>query len=315
MNALIGNGPKKVITRFAPSPTGYLHLGHVASAIFVWGVARSASARVLLRMEDHDTGRCRRDYEEAIFADLAWLGFAHDNTDFRFAVNSTYRQSDACVHFESALSQLIASGQVYACNCSRQEILVRNGDNHAEELRYDGYCRTRAIPLDAPDVGLRLQIPHTELGFDDLRLGMQSQTPAAQCGDLLLKDRHGQYTYNFAVVVDDLRQGINLVIRGEDVLHATARQLWLTNKLGGRDAISYFHHPLIMGSNGQKLSKRLLDSAIASRRLAGEDPEVVLGEAAHAVGLLDAARPLTVLELPQLLSTHLSKKGRSHGGI
>jgi glutamyl-tRNA synthetase/glutamyl-Q tRNA(Asp) synthetase len=266
-------------------------------------------------MEDHDLGRCRRDYEEAIFADLAWIGFTHDNSDFRFAVNSTYRQSDASAHFESKLSELIASGQVYACNCSRQEILLRNGDAQAEELRYDGYCRTRSIPLDAPDVGLRLQIPNTELQFEDLRLGVQTQTPAAQCGDLLLKDRHGQYTYNFAVVVDDLRQGINLVIRGEDVLHATGRQLWLANKLGGRNTISYFHHPLIRGDNGQKLSKRLLDSAIASRRLAGEDPNALLGEAAHAVGLLQAVRPLTVLELPQLLSTHFLNRGGRHGGI
>ena len=315
MNALIGKSTKKIVTRFAPSPTGYLHLGHVASAIFVWGLARSDSARVLLRMEDHDTGRCRRDYEEAIFADLAWLGFAHDNTDFRFGANSTYRQSDARAHFESALSELIDSGQVYACNCSRQDILLRNGSAETEELHYDGYCRTRGIPLDALDVGLRLQIPNTELRFDDLRLGMQTQTPAAQCGDLLLKDRHGQYTYNFAVVVDDLRQGINLVIRGEDVLHATGRQLWLADKLGGSDDISYFHHPLIMGSNGQKLSKRLLASAVASRRLAGEDPRILLGEAAHAVGLLESARPLTVPELPQLLSIHFLKRGRSHGGI
>ena len=313
MNALIGNGARKIITRFAPSPTGYLHLGHVASAIFVWGLARAASAQVLLRMEDHDLGRCRPNFEEAIFADLAWLGFAHDNTDFRFAVTSTFRQSDAHAHFEAALKALIASGQVYACNCSRQEILLRSSDGLTEELRYDGYCRTRGMPLDAPDVGLRLKIPGLSQSFDDLRLGLQTQDPSVQGGDLLLKDRHGQYTYNFAVVVDDLRQGINLVIRGEDVLHATGRQIWLAKKLGQYETTSYFHHPLIMDGNGQKLSKRLFSCAIASRRLAGEDPKVLLGEAAHAVGILPTVRPLTITELPQLLSKHQSKRGHSNG--
>ena len=300
---------QSLVTRFAPSPTGYLHLGHVASAIYVWGMARLHGARVLLRIEDHDRGRCRPEYEAAIFADLGWLGLAHDNHDLAPGHASAYRQSDAHEQYNAAIEALAKHHLIYACTCTRQEILNR-GDrtsgHDAEELRYDGHCRERGLSLQAPGSGLRIAVPPQTLAFSDQRLGKQAQTPAQQCGDLLLRDRHGQYTYNFAVVVDDLRQGVNWIVRGEDVLHATGRQIWLAEALGRPQPASFFHHPLIKGGDGQKLSKRFLASSIASRRAAGDSPAMILGEAAFQVGLIAQPRALSAGELPHLFETPAS---------
>ncbi len=167
-----------VITRFAPAPTGYLHLGHVVNAIHVWQAAHDRDGQVLLRIEDHDRQRSRPEYEAAILEDLAWLGFRHDGPVVR------QRERDAL--YRQALQPLIDRELVYGCTCSRAEILAVAGDQSAAELRYPNTCRDRGIPL-TDDVGWRLRMePGTESFFDEM-CGPQVQDPAAQCGDLLLR--------------------------------------------------------------------------------------------------------------------------------
>lgn len=273
------------MTRFAPSPTGYLHVGHVASALYVWGVGKRLGAQVLLRIEDHDRGRCRPEFERAILDDLQWLGFHPD--DLRIL-----RQSDESAYYEQSLAALAAKGLVYACDCSRKQIAAGMPAGGGE-LRYGGHCRTRGLALDAPDTGIRMVMPDRDVSFTDLALGPLRQNPAWQCGDLLLRDRQGNWTYQMAVVADDLRQGVTLVIRGQDLTESTARQIVLGEALGRAEPPRFYHHPLIKDESGQKLGKRFLSEAIAKRRAAGEAPEVVLGEAAHLVGLLPTARPVS----------------------
>lgn len=254
-----------MITRFAPAPTGYLHIGHVLNAICVWEAARRLGGRVMLRIEDHDQQRSRREYEAALREDLAWLGFSADDES---------RQSDRGAIYEDALSRLRAQGLTYACACTRKDL---TGE------RYPGTCRDRDLE-EAPGLGIRLRLEPGDEAFDDLRLGRQVQTPAAQCGDLLLRDRLGFWTYQFAATVDDFVQGITHVIRGEDLLASTGRQIRLARLLGRDAPPAFLHHALIMKTPDQKVSKSDGDTGVRDLRAAGWTPARVKAEAARHAG-------------------------------
>ena len=273
------------VTRFAPSPTGYLHLGHVVNAIYVWGLARAMGGSVRLRIEDHDRVRSRERFEVAILEDLAWLGFVPDD-----GVHPVRRQSGNESAYAGALGALQSTHNVYACACSRKEI---RGE------RYPGTCRHRRLHAgDAPPpgMGIRVQLDDAPEPFHDLALGGVVQTPAEQCGDLLRKDRDGHWTYQFAVTVDDINDGITHVIRGLDLLSSTGRQIKLARMLGRLHPPHFFHHPLIVKPDGEKLSKARGDSGVRDLRGAGEGPSRVIGRAALAIGLIGDLRPLDGME-------------------
>ena len=256
--------PDTLVTRFAPAPTGHLHIGHVVNALHVWGVARAHGGRVLLRIEDHDGQRSRRQYEQSILEDLDWLGFTPDEP--------MMRQSERGEIYESALARLRDQGIVYACECSRKDI---PSSASADELWYPGTCRDKGL-ADTPGRGIRIRLPRSEEHFDDLRLGPQSQVPSEQCGDLLIRDRHGYWTYQFVATVDDMEQGITLVIRGMDLLQSTGRQIQLARMLGRTTPPAFFHHGLVMKSPDQKLSKSDRDTGIREMRKAGMKPADVI---------------------------------------
>ena len=251
-------------TRYAPSPTGHLHLGHVANAIYVWGLARKGRGRVLLRMEDHDRIRCRPEYEASILEDLAWLGFEADE-----GRHPLLRQSDRDDAYRSAVEKLQRTYHVYACDCSRAQIL-RRGDE------YDGFCRTRGLAA-GPNRGLRVQMDDGD--------------------DLLLRDRDGNWTYHFAVTVDDIDQDISHIIRGDDLRASTERQLQLRRMLGATTTPVYVHHPLILKPNGDKLSKSAADSGVRDLRRAGSSAADVIGRAAAAVRLMEMPRALAATDV------------------
>ncbi len=291
--ALAARLPPRPLTRFAPSPTGYLHLGHAANAIWVWGLARALGGRVLLRVEDHDRGRSRSAYEAALLDDLEWLGLEPDIgsiAELR-AGPSPYRQSDAGPAHAAALGRLRAGAEVFACDCSRKDLARAEGDVENEETRYAGRCRDRGL-VEGAGRGLRLRVEPGPERFEDARLGLREQEPSAQCGDLLLRDRLGQWTYQFAVVVDDLHQHIDLVVRGEDLLDSTGRQIRLRRLLGDVPPPVFLHHPLIRGSSGAKLSKASGDTGIRELRAAGETPADVLGRAAFLTELQASPAPI-----------------------
>lgn len=292
------------LTRFAPAPTGYLHLGHVVNAIHVWGTARARGGRVLLRVEDHDRQRCRPEYEAALLDDLDWLGFAPDvfpTAAFRAGVCEG-RQSDRGSHYQRAIEALAARGLVYGCGCTRREVeAASTGDAPSDERRYPGTCRGRGLPL-TDGVGWRLVLPDDAVAFDDLAHGPTTQTPSAQCGDLLLRDRLGNWTYQLAVVVDDLLHGIDMVVRGDDLFASTGRQILLARLLGRETPPAFLHHRLVMKSATQKLSKSDGDTGVRDLRAAGWSAARVLGHAAHLAGLTVTAHDLTAEEVPALVA-------------
>jgi len=274
-----------VITRFAPAPTGFLHLGHVVNAIHVWQAAHDRDGRVLLRIEDHDRQRSRPEYEAAILEDLAWLGFQHDGP--------VVRQSERDAAYRKALQPLIDRELVYGCKCTRAELaagvgspstLLKASREPGVEVPYRNTCRDRDIPL-TDDVGWRLRIERgTESFFDDF-CGPQVQDPSMQCGDLLLRDRLSNWTYQFAVTVDDHLQKVTHVIRGVDLLPSTGRQIRLARLLGRGVMPRFAHHGLVMKSATEKLSKSDGDTGVRDLRAGGWSAEAVLDLARRSVTL------------------------------
>lgn len=286
----MGTKPEQPVTRFAPSPTGYLHLGHVAHMIYVWGIAARVGARVLLRIEDHDRGRCRPEYEQAILEDLAWLEFRADNE-----LAGDYRQSDSDVVYLDAFEHLRREHEVYRCTCSRKRIAEHSPLGVEGERRYSGYCRSKQRSADE-EHGLRVALEPGVEPFCDFLLGDQEQSPAEQCGDLLLRDRQGNWTYQLVVAADDLRHGVNLVIRGEDLLPSTGRQIRLARMLGRESPARFCHHPLIRDPQGEKLSKKSASGPVRELRRAGVSAEETIGRAAFGVGLTGSEGALSVEE-------------------
>ena len=346
-----------IITRFAPAPTGFLHLGHVVNAIFVWGMARRANGRVLLRIEDHDRQRSRVAYEQAIVEDIEWLGFKADGP--------LVRQSERGHIYERALSRLRAQGLVYACGCSRADIVAALATDSIDRWPnstppYPGTCRSRGLAepdeaggADRPDragragradradvadiadgadatdgadgtdrtaatdrgeVSLRVRLEPATMRFVDLRHGPQLQEPFRQCGDLMIRDRERNWTYQFAVTVDDMEQGITLVVRGDDLLDSTGRQLQLAALLGRGEAPRFLHHPLIVkGAGGasppQKLSKSDGDTGVRHLRAAGWTAERVIGHAAFQAGLVPESRDVSADEVSSIMPAFSEVEG------
>jgi glutamyl-tRNA synthetase/glutamyl-Q tRNA(Asp) synthetase len=299
-----------MISRYAPAPTGFLHLGHIVNAIYVWGFTKARDGRVLLRIEDHDRQRSRPAFEAAIVEDLEWLGFRADGP--------MMRQSERGDIYSQALDTLRARGLVYACACSRTEILssiaarsfegreargperpsLRTND---DELWYPGTCRDREL-MEGPGVGLRVRLEPTVERFVDLRHGPQEQQPSEQCGDLLVRDRDGNWTYQFAATVDDYVQGVTHVIRGDDLLPSTGRQIQLARLLGRIEPPAFLHHPLIMKSPTQKLSKSDGDTGVRELRAKGWSPERVIGRAAALAGLTDCETDMSAVDVSNLFT-------------
>jgi len=288
-----------IVSRFAPAPTGFLHLGHLVNALHVWGVTRAAGGRVLLRVEDHDRQRSRTEFERAILDDLDWLGFVPDEpaTEAFRAGPCRGRQRDRQDVYDAALRHLREQGLVYACDCTRKELRAAMlGDGSGgDELRYSGRCAERGLAW-RPGLGLRMRLAPGRVRFKDLRHGPQEQCPSEQCGDLLVLDRDGNWTYQFAVTADDAEQRVNLVVRGDDLLASTGRQIQLARLLGRSEPPRYLHHGLIMKSATQKLSKADRDTSVRDMRAGGASVEDLFGRALHAAGFVQAALPVSRAE-------------------
>ena len=275
------------IIRFAPSPTGFLHEGHLLSALYVWAAAKKWDLKIHLRIEDHDRGRARKEYIDGIREDLAWLGFKYDSESIQ---NSHFD------FFQKVLDKLTAKGLVYPCTCSRKQLQSENPVSETGEVIYQGKCfrRENARTL-ATDEGreivphsLRIVIPDKVIYWHDERLGDFAENPKNQCGDFPIRDRDGFWTYQFAVCIDDLTEGITHIVRGEDIRNSTARQIALSQLIAdtcqGDPALAippytrplYLHHPLIVDSSGKKLSKREHAYSLRQDKDAGKTPQEIL---------------------------------------
>jgi glutamyl/glutaminyl-tRNA synthetase len=279
-------------TRLAPSPTGHLHLGHGLHVLSVQGLAAHFEADITLRLEDHDQSRCRPEFESSILRDLNWLGVK--------TPSNPWHQSSRGLVYTAHLENLVSRGLVYACACSRKNIQQQTGQASGE-LTYPGTCRDLGLDLDQPGTSLRLRISPAHQPFRDIFLGEQGPSPHDASGDVVIRDRTGQWTYSFAVVIDDLEQEINLVIRGTDLLASTSRQLAMRQLISPNSQTPLFaHHPLLLDDHGQKLSKRFFSETLSKLRDEGLSPDAVRGLAAHLGGLQPSAEPLSLTQLPKL---------------
>jgi glutamyl-tRNA synthetase/glutamyl-Q tRNA(Asp) synthetase len=271
------------LTRFAPAPTGFLHLGHVVNAIYVWGWGRRIGARVLLRIEDHDRQRSRPEFEAALLDDLDWLGFVPDlfpTSDFRRGACAS-RQRDREEIYRAVAESLVERGLVYGCACSRQDLNAARAAGLAGD---GGRCRQAGLSA-ASDLAWRLRCDDTIERFEDALHGVVEQRPFREHGDVVIRDRLGNWTYQFAVVVDDYEQGIDVVIRGDDLLASTGQQIALARTIGRPTPAHFLHHPLAMKFPGRKLSKSDGDTGVRILRAHGWQPSEVIARAASMVGL------------------------------
>ncbi len=261
-----------VVGRLAPSPTGSLHLGNVRTFLWAWLSARAQGGRVLLRVEDLDTPRVKPGSAERMIDDLRWLGFDWDGP---VEVQTARRE-----HYRRVFGRL--AGRIYPCKCTRGEIAASASAPHEgdHELRYPGTCRS----YDGPAVNWRLRVEPGLVEFDDRLFGRTSIDVAATLGDFAVAKAPDQPAYQLAVVADDLDQGVTEVVRGDDLIPSTARQILLTRALGAAPP-AYGHVPLLVGPDGMRLAKRHGDARIATFRERGVTPERIIGVLAAWSGL------------------------------
>ena len=284
-----------VVGRFAPSPSGRMHLGNVFSCLCAWLSARSQGGKIVLRIEDLDD-RCKRpELAAQLIDDLAWLGLEWDEGPFY--------QHDRLDLYEAALHQLQDAGLTYPCFCTRAELHAASAPHASDGTPiYRGACRglppeevARRSVLRAP--ATRLRVPAVDdltddvVEFVDRTYGAQCEALATECGDFLVRRSDGVFAYQLAVVVDDARMGVTEVVRGSDLLSSTARQLYLYRLLG-LTAPRFAHCPLLLAPDGRRLSKRDGDQSLENLRAKYTAPEII-GKLAYAYGLQPEPAPRT----------------------
>ncbi len=274
--------------RFAPSPTGTLHLGNLRTALASWLSVRAAGGRWIIRMEDVDGPRCRRDVGEAQLRDLAALGLESDAP--------VVWQSERSSLYHEALARLHGARRLYPCTCTRKDLQVLASAPHTEDaLRpYPGRCRER--PWKGFDQALRLPLPEGPLTWKDHLLGSQTDDPAILTGDPLLFRRDGCFAYHLAVVVDDGAQGVTEVVRGADLRSVTATQIRLQEALG-LPRSGYAHLGLVMTPDGSRLGKRATALGIEALSSRGISPEEITGWLGWSLGCLEHPEACTATDL------------------
>lgn len=276
--------------RFAPTPSGQLHLGNVLCAMLAYLSARSQGGRFLLRIEDLDVPRCPRRLAEQCIADLQYLGFTWDEEPLWQS-----RRSEIYQHY---LDELIRQGRIYPCFCTRAQLQASQAPNLGDTQRVYNRACASLTPQQAAELSawhtpaLRLRVPDEEVAFTDGLFGPQCENLARDCGDFILRRSDGLFGYQLAVVVDDALSGVNEVVRGRDILSATPRQIFLQRCLGFPTP-RYIHMPLLMDAQGRRLAKRDKDISLSvlSRRFSRED---ILGMLAASAGLLPEPRPVSL---------------------
>lgn len=283
-------------TRLAPSPTGALHLGHARSFVLTWALARRWGWRILLRIEDLAGPRVRPEHADAVIRTLQWLGLDWD-------AGPAYQSADL-EPYRAAMRALACAGQVYPCRLTRREVeaAAEAPQDGVHEIRYPAALRPSVIPrqFDRDDTNWRLIVPDETVEFEDGLAGRQAHRPAATVGDFVVWTRARQPAYQLAVVVDDQRQGVTDIVRGDDLLDSTARQLLVRRALGMHTTLRYWHLPLVRGEDGRRLAKRHGDTRIDAYRQAGVSAERIIGLVGWWSGVGGPAgrpEPMTAREL------------------
>ena len=291
-----------VTGRFAPPPSGRIHLGNILCCLLAWLSARQKGGRVILRIEDLDIARCPRRYGEQMCRDIRWLGLDWDEGPVIGGPSGPYEQSRRTALYQAALRRLEAQGLVYPCFCTRKELLAASAPHASDGARvYDGRCRRLSSAERAAQLASgrkpawRVQVPAETVSFADGNYGPQAQRLDRDCGDFILRRSDGVYAYQLAVAADDGAMGITRVVRGWDLLSSTPRQIWLLEQLG-YPVPAYCHVPLLLAPDGRRLSKRDRDLDVGYLQ-AHSTPEKVTGLLAWLAGLQPRPEPVQPREL------------------
>ncbi len=291
--------------RFAPSPSGRMHLGNAWSALLAWLSVRSRGGTMVLRLEDLDPDRCKRSFCDGVEEDLRWLGLDWDEGGCQGG--DLYYQSKRSAWYAEALEWLQKQELLYPCYCTRGQLHAANAPHRSDgEVIYAGTCRNLTMEerLEREKVrrpALRIRVPEQEIRFTDRLQGTYTEQLAQDCGDFILRRSDGVFAYQLAVVVDDALMGITDVTRGSDLLSSTPRQIFLQQQLGYATP-EYCHVPLLCAPDGRRLSKREADLTLAALRESGMKPETIVGRLACAAGLIDRPEPISAAELIPLFS-------------
>lgn len=290
---------RPVVGRFAPSPSGYMHMGNLLAMLLAWLDCRSLGGEMVFRMEDLDPARSKPAFAEAMAEDLRWLGLDWDRG---WPEDGRYAQSERTAIYEQAFHTLKERDLVYPCWCTRSERLAAASAPHPGEREHDSGCRCARMSEAEREEKRRtgrspawkLRCPDESITVMDGHYGAFTRNPARDQGDFIIRRADGVFAYQLAVSVDDMRMGVTRVVRGRDLLSSAPRQKWLIETLGGQ-APDYCHCPLLTGGEG-KLSKRL--GSLSTEKLRKEKrPEEVVGELAFLCGLTDRPAPLSAREL------------------
>lgn len=302
------------VGRLAPSPTGAQHLGNARTFLVAWLSARSRGGRVVLRIEDIDSPRVKPWATQQAMEDLHWLGLDWDEGPDVGGPHGPYLQTQRVEEYQGALLRLIDLALAYPCTCTRADVEVAASAPHeqspvteraggraldADGPIYSGPCRgwSQGDPLPPPGTFCwRFRIPDREWEIVDRVHGRIRLHPSSQLGDFPLSRKTGQAAYQLAVVVDDVAMGITEVVRGDDLLPSTFRQVPLYEALGWQPP-AYAHLPLVIGPDGRRLAKRHGDTRLSYYRALGVSPRQLVGWAAHSIGLIDRVEPVWPAEL------------------
>ena len=271
-------------SRIAPTPSGFLHIGNAMNFVLIWLWVRRAGGRLLLRIDDRDTPRAKPEFIEDIFRSLEWMGLDWDEgPQTPDELYHIYSQSLRTALYDDMTTKLISTGKVFACDCSRK-------DMHKHACT----CRSRHIPLDQPDTALRIVTTSEPILVRDVKRGTLPVSLDSELKDFIIRRRDGMTAYQLASLADDIDYGVNLIIRGDDLLSSTAAQIYLASLIGAEsfETTSFYHHVMVSDERGEKLSKSSGSPSLRAMRESGVSPEQLYARLSKLMGMEDICTSL-----------------------
>lgn len=300
--------------RFAPTPSGFMHLGNIFCCLLAWLSAKSKKGKIVLRIEDLDSVRCPRINSDRLATDLEWLGLTWDEGAYISDNSDEYFQSNRSAIYTTFFEKLLQQGIIYPCFCSRNELHSINAPHLSDgRIIYPGTCyklspNERLIKASTKAPAYRIHVPNETICFNDGCYGTQLFNIAKENGDFIVRRSDGVYAYQLAVTIDDALMGITEVVRGWDLLSSSPLQIYLYNLLGFQQP-SFTHIPLLIAPDGRRLAKRDKDLDLEVLRKSYVSPEPIIGYLAYLAGQLEHPEAISVSELlkiynPKLIPTH-----------
>ncbi|MBR6791090.1 MAG: tRNA glutamyl-Q(34) synthetase GluQRS [Oscillospiraceae bacterium] len=305
---------ENTVGRFAPTPSGRMHLGNVFCALLSWLSAKSKGGRIVLRIEDLDTQRAPRHFADLLEQDFRWLGLVWDEGGSTGGPHMNYYQSERTEIYLDFYDRLEKMGLIYPCFCSRAELHSAEAPHMSDgRFLYTGRCRDltpdeQAALRKTRKPAARVRVPEKTVFFDDLHYGPQKEDLFTECGDFVIRRGDGVFAYQLATAIDDALMGVTEVIRGNDLLSSSPRQIWLQQTLG-LPSPAYGHIPLLTAPDGRRLSKRDGDLDLGALQQRFPGPEPIIGMLGYLAGLIDRPEPVKAEELIPLFDWKKVPKG------